>query len=116
MAPLIFHGTTMALMSLMAHLCSVLDKTDIVQTYIQTTTHNYIFDTFWIQGLTLVVFHEPYSYPLPAAPYLRLAGMSPVNSTKTYVYHRLGPTIIGEEIFDYSLGLWMSSIFTVITA
>ncbi|KAL8831082.1 MAG: hypothetical protein Q9191_001063 [Dirinaria sp. TL-2023a] len=69
---------------------------------------------FWVNGTEL----SPYSVPIttmPSAPFpfKRLAGFSPAAGKKFVLYHQLNGTALGEEMYDASVGGWVSNKITI---
>ena len=56
-----------------------------------------------------------YARPSPNAPFSfqRLSTTSPMNTTKTYLYHQIHDSTIGEEYWDGTSGFWLSDNLTI---
>ncbi|KAL8853050.1 MAG: hypothetical protein Q9221_002080 [Calogaya cf. arnoldii] len=56
-----------------------------------------------------------YARPSPNAPFSfqRLSTTSPMNTTKTYLYHQINDSTVGEEYWDGTSGFWLSDNLTI---
>ncbi|KAL9630805.1 MAG: hypothetical protein Q9204_004538 [Flavoplaca sp. TL-2023a] len=49
-------------------------------------------------------------------PFQRLSTTSTINTTKTYLYHQINESVLGEEYWDGTSGFWISTNITIDTS
>ena len=79
-----------------------------------------VFPGFWVNGTKLATLQDfevpgtPDSSPNNTFPFTRLAQVTPLDLSVTYLYHQINSTTFSEEKYDYGLGQWLpSTYFTV---
>ena len=69
---------------------------------------------FWINGTAISPTMLPITtMPKVPFPFKRLAGFSPAMGKKFVLYHQLNGTALGEELYDASVGGWVSNEIAV---
>ena len=70
---------------------------------------------FFVNGSSLVGygFLNPLESPISPFPFVRLASSTPTNSSVFFLYHQMNEAVLAEDMYDTSIGHWISTNVTV---
>ena len=70
---------------------------------------------FLVNGSSLVGygFINPLGSPNSPFPFIRLASSTPINSSLIFIYHQINESVFAEDMYDTSIGYWVSANITV---